>query len=411
MSFPVKACLAAVGLAAVVAEARAGYAFVESFTNQNDVGYYPHSSLVADGGVLYGTAEAGGTDGWGTLFKSTGGGDVSLIHSFSGGAGGDTPLGAVTVSGSTLYGMTASGGANNYGTLYKVGTDGSAFSVLHDFEEAAGDGATPLGGLVLGGSTLYGMTQGGGAHSLGAVFRVGTDGSGFTTIYEFSGTDGASPQGSLTLIGANLFGMTQSGGSGGGGVLFRVGTEGGFAVLHEFLASDVLGEGSGPRGSLTLVGDKFYGTTYSGGVGSNGVVFAIGTNGTGFATLHEFGDIYAVGDGAHPNSDLVLVGDKLYSTTLNGGGDGSGTLFEIGTNGTGFAVLHEFPNGVQTDVWGPYGSVAVDGSTLFGTARRGGALDTGGLYAYGLTPVPEPSVMVSVALGIAALVAARARRR
>lgn len=401
--------LAAFIAASSAADARAAYSVVRSFTNQNDVGDYPHSALVTDGAMLYGTAEAGGTGGWGTLFKyDTGGGGPFLVHSFTGGAGGDTPLGAVVIGGSALYGTTAGGGASGNGTVYKVGADGSGFTVLHDFTDAGGDGAMPLGGLVLGGSTLFGMTQGGGANSMGMVFRMETDGSGFTSLYSFAGTDGAGPQGSLVLEGSHLYGMAFSGGGGGGGVLFRVGTEGGFAILHEFVSTDSAGNGRGPHGSLTISGDKLYGTTYNGGVGSNGVVFVVGTNGTGFSTLHEFSG--GSGDGSHPNGDVLLSGDKLYSTTLNGGGYDAGTLFEIKTNGASFAVLHEFQNGVA-DGWGPYGTVVEVGSTLYGTTRRGGIADTGVLYAYGLTPVPEPSVMISLAAGAMALIAERLRRR
>ena len=80
------------------------------------------------------------------------------------------------------------------------------------------DGMNPYGGLVLAGSTLYGTTLWGGSSYTGnssgdgVVFKVNTDGSGYTVLKSFTGSDGAQPYAGLVLAGSTLYGTTQSGG-------------------------------------------------------------------------------------------------------------------------------------------------------------------------------------------------------
>src|SRR5688572_146330 len=76
---------------------------------------------------------------------------------------GAEPYGGLLLNGNTLYGTTTTAGGNYpptfYGTVFKVNTDGTGFTVLKRFsgmEGNAPEGATPEGDLVLGGSTLYG---------------------------------------------------------------------------------------------------------------------------------------------------------------------------------------------------------------------------------------------------------------
>ena len=48
------------------------------------------------------------------------------------------------------------------------------------------DGAGPTTALILSGSTLYGATYFGGTNSVGTVFAVNTDGTGFRTLHGFT---------------------------------------------------------------------------------------------------------------------------------------------------------------------------------------------------------------------------------
>src|SRR6185503_2100625 len=98
----------------------------------------------------------------------------------------------------------------------KVNTDGTSFTNLHNFTAiwcslfTNSDGANPFAALILSGSTLYGTANGGGSSGNGTVFRINTDGTGFTNLYNFSGgSDGGNVDATLILSGKTLFGTTE----------------------------------------------------------------------------------------------------------------------------------------------------------------------------------------------------------
>lgn len=82
------------------------------------------------------------------------------LHEFAGGPGdGQNPRGPLTLSDSAFYGMTQNGGTNGYGVIFKLNTDGTGYTNLHHFAGGASDGGNPRGSLTLSGSTFYGMTE------------------------------------------------------------------------------------------------------------------------------------------------------------------------------------------------------------------------------------------------------------
>jgi len=123
-----------------------------------------------------------------------------------------------------------------------------------------------VGGLVLPGDTLYGTTSESVSGTGGTVFKMATDGTGFTVLSD--GSDGASPQAGLLLSGGAFYGTTAAGGVAGAGTVFRVNEDGtGYAMLHSFspVSLDTNSDGSTPMGTLALSGTSLYGTTKSGG--------------------------------------------------------------------------------------------------------------------------------------------------
>jgi uncharacterized repeat protein (TIGR03803 family) len=64
------------------------------------------------------------------------------LHSFTGGIGGTDPQGLVTF-GNTLYGTTGVGGTGGSGTVFKMNTDGSGFTILYSFTKTT---SLPVGG-------------------------------------------------------------------------------------------------------------------------------------------------------------------------------------------------------------------------------------------------------------------------
>jgi uncharacterized repeat protein (TIGR03803 family) len=277
---------------------------------------------------------------------------------------------AALVKGSdgALYGTTSQGGPFLVGTIFRVGDEGSGFTILRNF--ANSDGAYPGAALVGSGGVLYGTTRGGGTYGYGTVFKISEDGSGFTILHNFNNTDGASPYAALIRSGGILYGAAFDGGIDGGGTVFRIGEDGsGFTILHDFDRTD----GSNPYGPLVSSGGILYGTTINGGtsVGTgtylkigSGTVFKIGEDGSGFTVLHNF-DQYVNNDGSNPYGGLVVSGGLLYGTTGGGGTSNYGNIFRIGKDGSGFTILHEFDNTC------PRAGLVSSGGTLYGTAISG----------------------------------------
>jgi len=102
-------------------------------------------------------------------------------------------------------------------------------------------------------------------------------------------------------------------------------------------------------------------------------VFAVNADGTGFTNLHSF----TYSDGATPWAGLILSGNTLYGTAIQGGRSGNGTVFAVNTDGTGFTNLHSFTAHDDSDINGdgayPNGGLILSGNTLYGTASRGGS--------------------------------------
>jgi len=223
------------------------------------------------------------------------------------------------------------------------------FNAMHSFTAAPfntnSDGAIPYAGLTLGGNsnTWYGTASLGGSSGQGTVFAVNTDGTGFTILHSFTGgSDGATPWAGLTLSGNTLYGTTYYGGASSNGTVFAINTDGtGYTILHSFTAHDASNiniDGAYPNAGLILLDNTLYGTASQGGGSGYGNVFGINTDGTGFTNLHSFAYI----DGSDPVAGLTLSGHTLYGTATYGGSWGNGTVFAINTDSTGFTVLHSF---------------------------------------------------------------------
>ena len=197
----------------------------------------PFGDLTLSGSTLYGMAYEGGTNNQGTIFSiPISGGTPTTLFSFDG-TNGANPNGSLTLSGSTLYGMTEGGGANGYGVIFSVPVTGGTPTILFPFDNT--NGREPYASLTLSGSTLYGTTYFGGADaSQGTAFSIQTTGGTPTVLSSFGGAVRTNPSGNLTLSGSTLYGMTEYGGASGSGAVFSVAVTGGTPTVLCSLKQD-----------------------------------------------------------------------------------------------------------------------------------------------------------------------------
>lgn len=347
----------------------------EFYTNADGEAVW--GGIILDGDTLYGATEAGGTNASGTIFSiKTNGTGFTLLHVFAPfiaisnypgytNTEGACPYGRLIISGSTLYGTTLGGitGPYSSGTVYRLNTDGSGFTNIHYFGGAPGDGAYSRAGVVLSGNTLYGTTTSGGAWGNGMIFSVSIDGSVYSNLYSFSGTnDGCNPFSAMIISGDTLFGVTSELSTHGAGTIFSINTNGsGFTNLHHFSGSD-----QRDPNELTLVGNKLYGMTSWNFDNGFGTIFSMNTDGTGFTNLYVFPFSHLGESGPTPYK-LVNYGKYLYGDIPNGGSLSIGSIFRIATDGSDFLTIYNF-NGVN-DGGNAGNAVSLAGNSIYGTAN------------------------------------------
>jgi uncharacterized repeat protein (TIGR03803 family) len=413
---------------------------LHSFDYNGTDGWAPFDTLIRDsGGNLYGTTEAGGTYGEGTVFELTptvgGGWTEQVLHSFGEGTDGTFPYGSLIFDAAgNLYGATGAGG--NYtaycaqygcGTIFELAPNGDGSwteTVLYKFCSQANcaDGAGPnpySGSLIFDASgNLYGTTYGGGTPAsncnagCGTVFELTpTEGGGWTetVLASFGGRpDSSNPSAGLIFDAeGDLYGTAIAGGVSGEGTVFELtpAVGGGWTetILHSFSANS---DGAVPfAGVIFDAAGNLYGTTAAGGVyGGYGTVFELTPQAGGGWTeqvLHSFGNGL---DGFIPAAGLILdASGNLYGTTS---GDctsprnharNCGTVFQLtpteGGNWTE-TVLRRFNNG--TDGSRPWAGLIFDAAgNLYGATQGGGTYGFGTVFE--LSP-PHPCATCSHAV-------------
>ncbi len=396
-------------------------------------GSIPAGLVQHSDGNFYGLTQAGGTGGFGTVFKLTSAGLFSTLLEFTGTTGvakGAEPVGALTFNGSTLYGVTKAGGANGLGVIYKLTTAG-AYTLMTEFTGTTGTrlGSAPAAGLFYNAAdtALYGTTEYGGSNTdFGTAFKITTAASPvFTTLRNFADATGSQPMGPLVKGADGLFyGTTAGGGTNGSGVIFKMTTGGVPTVLVNFTGASGLVTGAASRAGLVLGTDgNFWGATSAGGGGNRGNVYKV-TPAGGFTNLGNFStalgwnpagapvaesattwlcpllegggagagtmvrltftnavaSVAAVADfggaaGAAPSGGLLKVGTDFYGVTTAGGGSNRGTTYIYNASGLNLVANHSV--GIGSAAEGPL--VRGQDGALYGSSREGGSVSLGSL--------------------------------
>jgi uncharacterized repeat protein (TIGR03803 family) len=136
----------------------------------------PYGGLVqGPDGNFYGTASSGGSLGGGIVFKLSPGGKLTVLHEFdsTNTAGGFDPIaGLVYATDGNFYGVAAAGGTAGYGVIFKIAnTPTATYTVLHNFNKTDGwnASATPMQHT---NGKIYGLTSNGGANDLGVSYSL-----------------------------------------------------------------------------------------------------------------------------------------------------------------------------------------------------------------------------------------------
>ena len=150
--------------------------------------------------------------------------------------------------------------------------------------------------------------------------------------------------------------------------------QGQYQILHWFSRT----EGC-PTGSLIAKNNVLYGMSSGGGAYNVGTIFKIGLDGAGFALLHSF---EGSSDGDTLRGSLIFYDGKLYGMTPLGGANNVGEIFRMNMDGTGFTVLHSFTT-ATTDGFDPNGSLILYNGQFYGTTLHGGASGRGTVFRIG----------------------------
>ena len=204
----------------------------DSTTQVCSQGDEPNTLIQSANGDFYGTTEFGGSgkQAAGTVFELTPAGKLTVLYNFVANESGNYPDGANPTSlvegdDGFLYGTAEAGGANNQGVVFRLSKTGE-FQILND---SVGGPTT----LVLGGDgNLYGGTFG--TNSVGgSLFRITPSGA-YTLLHALNPTvEGPMAIGLTLASDGNLYGTTL-GGEELLTTLFRLTPAGQFTTLQTF---------------------------------------------------------------------------------------------------------------------------------------------------------------------------------
>jgi uncharacterized repeat protein (TIGR03803 family) len=384
------------------------------------------NGLISDAaGNLYGTTASGGTVGGGTVFELVRPADDEgkwrerILYSFCSSGGecddGEVPASPLVIDNEgNLYGTADFGGKDGNGAIFKLSpTSHKAASwqieTLYSFcNTVPACGRHPQYGLAYRGqsggapydgkSPLYGTSSGGDGggdcvDGCGIVFQLTHKKKWkFETIYGFcrqvfNCPDGNEPAGPLLVDpSGNLIGTTASGGANGAnaGTLFElqfVAKNWQEKILYSFCNDDCL-DGASPESGVTIdATGTLFGTTAFDGTHGGGTFFkVIPGDPVQVVTLHQFCSKSDCADGGSTSNNGLAIdaSGNVFGTTLNGGGNdidqdqvGGGTVFGFSNH---LSRAHAFCSKADcSDGEYPFGPIVVSSSgKIYGAAFEGG---------------------------------------
>lgn len=379
----------------------------------------PDSGLIlASDSNFYGVTSGGGEYGYGTVYRLTLQGSLTVLHSFGSIASTtltedgsvetllDIPDGAyptgrlVQGRNGYLYGITTMGGddkdcRSGCGTVFRIGLGGD-YEVVHYF--ASLSGVRPYAGLSLSSDgSVYGTASSGGFPAFctsdpedcdynayrgyGTIFRITPEGI-FQTVHVSQRTETQSPSTIIEMHDGSWLGVTTYGGRYGKGSIFKLGQDGSIKVVYSFGRKST---GREPNRGLYVHEDgSIYGTTSRGGKYDAGTIFKIKPDGK-VVTVHHFDNVL----GAFPTDDVLIRNGNFLYGSVSSAGDadvkvstrlasfGGGAVFSLNLKGGQYSIVHKFDKSVD-DGDAPEAGLCIgsDGKLYLPTTK-------GGTYGFG----------------------------
>jgi uncharacterized repeat protein (TIGR03803 family) len=335
--------------------------------------------LVHSNGLIYGTTQTGGTSNRGGIYSySPGTTDNTMIYNFPAlpavATGAQPITGLTQASNGLLYGFANNGGANGFGTIFSFNTTGNVFTKLHDFASATG--YLPLAEFVQApNGVLYAAGSAGGANSAGVIFSWNISSPAYTDLVDLDNATGYSPFSRMT-VGSNglLYGTTSAGGPNDGGSIYSFNTSTNVYSPVYYMNSNGFSDAWGgviedPTGTLVCMSSD-------GGTGSEGSLFKYVLSTFTATELVPF----SFSNGSNPTGRLRKASNGLfYGVTSTGGTNSGGILFSIDPATNAFTLLQHFGSATGTI---PLGSLVESSGKLYGACSSGGTSDGGTLFEY-----------------------------
>lgn len=216
------------------------YTILASFGSSFTDAWSPSGPLTRDSaGNLYGTSDSALENSYPTVFRLAPAGGAyteSVIFTFATQDSGYSPEGGVVIdSEGNLYGTAQRGGLDEGGLVYKLTPSSGVWTqtTLHTFTGVNGDGWFPNATLTFSNGALFGTTVYGGIYNgtcsigCGTVFSLtpNSNGSWSEAIWHrfTAGADGSQPWAPVLIDSAGvIYGTSIAAGSGASGVVFEI---------------------------------------------------------------------------------------------------------------------------------------------------------------------------------------------
>jgi|GEM_PF-1465245 len=283
------------------------YSFAE--VNDEDGKRLENTPLEYDGWI-YSTARYGGIndtnfDGAGVMFKvripttddyANTGRHYTIVHRFD--ANGSRPTGPIVATNGYIYGCVTYGGDFGGGAVFRISTNGTGYTHIYSFKGKP-DGAYPNWLLLGQNGMLYGTTYYGGNKNRGTLFAMNLDGNNYNILKNFGTLVNADTKSFNIVQGTNFIGHPITWGP------VQTGTTIPSRTIKKYTATYPIGISMG-------YDNKIYGVTEDVGITNhNGTIFSINLDGSGYTEIADLAEI----DASDPTPPTLMSNGIIYGTT------------------------------------------------------------------------------------------------